>query len=346
MRNLTPIGLTFLLALVIAIITSVTASFVWSYIAEINWSMIVILFFLSFAISFIIILLGVKFFIDKKVSVIYRTIHNLKLGLKKGNYKIDVTEDVFGNIRNEVIEWDKHNRQEIERLTDQEKFRREFLGNVSHELKTPIFSIQGYILTLLEGGLEDKKINRSFLHKAEKGINRMIEMIDDLDEISKLETNRIQLEQQKFDLIQLSKDVLDSLEYKAKSKNISLEINTHYKVLNVFGDPKKISQVITNLVVNSINYGTENGKTTLQFFDLDENILVEIKDTGKGIAEEHLPRLFERFYRIDKGRSRADGGSGLGLAIVKHIIEAHQQTINVRSKLGKGSVFSFTLKKV
>lgn len=258
---------------------------------------------------------------------------------------INLKEDVFGKIRDEVIEWDKNNRKEIERLTDQEKFRREFLGNVSHELKTPIFSIQGYILTLLEGGLSDKKVNRSFLLKAEKSINRMIEMVDDLDEISKLESNRIGLNTQRFNLYDLAKEVIDSLEYKAEKKNISLHIANSTDDFFAEADAGKISQVLTNLIVNSINYGKEGGKTTIKCYDLDENILVEVKDNGRGIQKEHLPRLFERFYRIDKGRSRDEGGSGLGLAIVKHIIEAHEQTINVRSTPEEGSVFSFTLKK-
>ena len=173
----------------------------------------------------------------------------------------------------------------------------------------------------------------------------MIEMVDDLDEISKLESNRIELKKQTFDIVKLVKEIFESLEDKAKEKDINLKILQDDKAINVNADPSKISQVLTNLTVNSINYGTNGGSTSIKFFDLHDNILIEIKDTGKGIAEEHLPRLFERFYRVDKGRSRADGGSGLGLAIVKHIIEAHEQTINVRSTEGEGSVFSFTLKK-
>ena len=193
--------------------------------------------------------------------------------------------------------------------------------------------------------MEDDKINRKFLLKAEKGVVRMIEMIQDLDEISKLASNRIQLKIQEFNIIQLTQEVLESLEEKALEKNITFKINSNQKPILVIGDPSKISQVLTNLIVNSINYGSIDGFTSIKFFDLHENILVEVKDNGKGIDSEHLPRLFERFYRIDKGRSRADGGSGLGLAIVKHILEAHEQSIDVRSTLGKGSVFSFTLKK-
>ncbi len=345
MRNFTPSELALRLSLVLGVLITTVIS-VGLYLLDLYHF---IYSFLYFAIISIIcyyaILWSVKYYIERRLRLVYKTIHSIKLGLKKDITKVDVKEDIFGKIRNEVIEWDKHNRQEIERLTDQEKFRRDFLGNVSHELKTPIFSIQGYILTLLEGGLEDEKVNRSFLLKAEKGINRMIEMIDDLDEIARLETNRIQLNQRKFDIVQLSKDVIESLEDKAAKMDIELKVIGASSAIEVEADPKKITQVLTNLVVNSINYGKEGGSTSIEFFDIDENILVEVKDTGKGIAKEHLPRLFERFYRIDKGRSRADGGSGLGLAIVKHILEAHKQSINVRSKEGKGSVFSFTLKK-
>ena len=173
----------------------------------------------------------------------------------------------------------------------------------------------------------------------------MIEMVDDLDEIARLESNRMQLNIEEFNLLELINEVMDSLELKAKKKQIKLRLKNNSKSFLIKADPAKISQVLTNLLVNSINYGKEKGETTISFFDLDENVLVEVADNGRGIAEEHLTRLFERFYRIDKGRSRADGGSGLGLAIVKHILEAHNQTINVRSALNKGSVFSFTLKR-
>lgn len=345
MGNLSPKALAIRLSLLIATLTTVVSSSI-SYATEsFHLEYTLILFVSSIIISYGIIIWGITQFIDKKFRLIYKTIHSLKVGLKRDPMALDMGEDIFGKIRQEVIEWDKTNRKEIERLTDQEEFRRDFLGNISHELKTPIFSIQGYILTLLEGGLEDQTINRSFLQKAEKSLNRMIEMVDDLDEIAKLESNRIELNLQNFNLANLTKDVIDAAEYKAKKKDIKLSIVNNTQNVLVKADAAKITQVITNLLMNSINYGKHGGKTTIKFYDLDENILVEVKDNGKGIAEEHLPRLFERFYRVDKGRSRADGGSGLGLAIVKHILEAHLQTINVRSKLGEGSTFSFTLKK-
>lgn len=345
MRNLTPQELSIRLAILIASLTAVIGSIYWVYFFPFSFSFSFLLFASTGITTYFIFMWGISQFIDKKFRLIYRTIHNLKVGLKQKPYKLSMKDDVFGKIREEVIEWDKNNREEIERLTDQERFRRDFLGNVSHELKTPIFSIQGYVLTLLEGGLEDKEINRSFLLKAEKSINRMIEMVDDLDEIAKLESNRIKLNKIRFNIVDLAKEVVESLEYKAKKKGIKLRINNPSKPIFVNADPAKISQVFTNLLVNSINYGVVEGKTVIRFFDLDENILVEVSDDGRGIDENHLPRLFERFYRVDKGRSRTEGGSGLGLAIVKHIIEAHQQTINVRSKVDEGSVFSFTLKK-
>jgi two-component system phosphate regulon sensor histidine kinase PhoR len=345
MRNLTPKQLAIRLSLLIAALITLLSSLIWLITNPLEWHLVALTFLISFITCYFIFLWGISEFIDRKFRLIYKTIHNLKVGLKRDPQKVDLGEDVFGRIRQEVIDWDKRNRKEIARLTDQEKFRREFLGNVSHELKTPIFSIQGYILTLLEGGLEDKEINRNFLLKAEKSINRMIEMVDDLDEISKLESNRMVLNIKRFDLLALARDIIESLEYKAKKKKINLRINSDQKNIFVKADPARISQVLTNLIVNSINYGKEEGRTTIKFFDLDENVLVEVGDNGRGIEAEHLPRLFERFYRVDKGRSRTDGGSGLGLAIVKHIMEAHQQTINVRSKVGEGSVFSFTLEK-
>ena len=345
MRNLSPKALAFRLSILIALFITAISSLVLYFTGGVHLGYILLFFIICLAICYGIIFWGITQFIDKKFRLLYKTIHNLRVGIKRDPTALDMGEDIFGKIRKEVIEWGNTNRQEIARLTDQERFRREFLGNVSHELKTPIFNIQGYILTLLEGGLEDKNINRSFLQKAEKSLDRMIEMVDDLDEIAKLESNRIELNIQTFNLVHLTNEVVESVEYKAKKKNITLSISNESNNMIVKADAAKITQVITNLLMNSINYGKEGGETRIRFYDLAENIMVEMKDNGKGIAEEHLPRLFERFYRVDKGRSRADGGSGLGLAIVKHILEAHQQTINVQSYLGTGSTFSFTLKK-
>ena len=231
----------------------------------------------------------------------------------------------------------------------QEEFRREFLGNLSHELKTPIFSIQGYILTLLEGGLEDENINRAFLERASKGVDRVTGIIEDLDLITRIESERLKLNLAPVNILSLAREIVESLEIKAQKRNVKLSLDWKRigsQEINVLCDRDKIGQVLSNIINNSINYGVENGHTEVRFFDLEDNILIEVSDDGVGIREEHLPRLFERFYRVDKSRARNEGGTGLGLAIVKHLVEAHGQTIDVRSTEGQGSTFSFTLKKV
>jgi two-component system phosphate regulon sensor histidine kinase PhoR len=219
------------------------------------------------------------------------------------------------------------------------------LGNVSHELKTPVFNIQGYVLTLLDGGLEDETINRDYLARAEKSIDRMITIIDDLEAISQLETGELQIEPERFDIVALAKDVCEAQEMKATARGIILTVPDDSRQMFVYADRFRIRQVLVNLVVNSVKYGKEYGETRIRFYDAGEKISIEVSDNGLGMAKEHLPRLFERFYRVDKSRSREMGGTGLGLAIVKHIIEGHNQTINVMSTEGVGTVFSFTLKK-
>lgn len=348
MNNNTPKALASRIGFFVAAIITSLGSLIIGFSIQFIWWIPFVLFIISYSTSYFFFLWAVSNFIDRKIRLIYKTIHNLKVGRKKGTIieDLDVDKDILTEVRKDVIEWDLRNRQEIERLTDQEKFRREFIGNVSHELKTPLFSIQGYILTLLEGGLEDPKINVSYLQKAEKSVDRMIDMVSDLDEIAKLESSQLKVILSTIDIYSLVDEVIDSLEFKAKERSIKLVIKKlDDKPLLVKADPVRITQVLTNLIVNSIYYGNEGGKTEIRFFDFDENILVEIADNGRGIAEEHLPRLFERFYRVEKSRSRHDGGSGLGLAIVKHIIEAHNQTINVRSSIDKGATFSFTLAK-
>ncbi len=348
MNNNTPKALASRIGFFVAAIITLLGSLIIGFSIQFIWWIPFVLFIISYATSYFFFLWAVSNFIDRKIRLIYKTIHNLKVGRKKGTIleDLDVDKDILTEVRKDVIEWDLRNRQEIERLTDQEKFRREFIGNVSHELKTPLFSIQGYILTLLEGGLEDPKINVSYLQKAEKSVDRMIDMVSDLDEIAKLESSQLKVILSTIDIYSFVDEVIDSLEFKAKERSIKLVIKKlDDKPLLVKADPVRVTQVLTNLIVNSIYYGNEGGKTEIRFFDFDENILVEIADNGRGIAEEHLPRLFERFYRVEKSRSRHDGGSGLGLAIVKHIIEAHNQTINVRSSIDKGATFSFTLAK-
>jgi two-component system phosphate regulon sensor histidine kinase PhoR len=255
-------------------------------------------------------------------------------------------KDIIAEVKNEVDDWAKNKAEEIDQLRQLEKYRREFLGNVSHELKTPIFNIQGYILTLLDGGLEDSSINRLYLERAEKSINRLINIVEDLESISRLESGELKLEMEDFNIVHLVYDVFELQEMLANKQGIKLTFGKHYeKPIRVHADKKRIIEVMNNLVINSVKYGKANGTTKVSFFDIGDQIMVEVADTGMGIAEKDIQRIFERFYRTDKSRSRDQGGTGLGLSIVKHIIEAHEQTINVRSKLGEGSTFTFTLNK-
>ncbi|PJC63293.1 MAG: two-component sensor histidine kinase [Flavobacteriales bacterium CG_4_9_14_0_2_um_filter_32_27] len=311
-------------------------------------------FVITLAISYFGFLLALEKFIYKKIKLIYRTIHNQKLKKEISNtnklfFSEDIAlnkdKDIINQVQQDVLDWVKTNQQEISRLKGLETYRREFVGNVSHELKTPIFSIQGYILTLLEGGLDDPTINKDYLIKANNSVERMIAIIEDLDEITKLESGRLAMKIEKIDIVQLVKDVVDSLEDRAKTAHVSIKIQKEVKSIWVMADYGKICQVMVNLIVNAIKYGKEEGEIQIKFFDMHDTILIEVADEGEGIEAHHLPRLFERFYRTDKGRARQNGGSGLGLSIVKHIIEAHQQTVNVRSSTGVGSTFSFTLEK-
>ena len=245
------------------------------------------------------------------------------------------------------IKNEEQSRSEINILKDQENYRREFLGNISHELKTPLFTIQGYILTLLEGAMKDKKVREKYIIRAAKGVDRLISIVKDLDLITQFESGIKTVDKSKFNIYELVDNVFELMEFEAEKNNISLQTEKDENNPNyVYADKERIIQVLTNLVVNSIKYGTENGFTKVVVENSDnENLLIKVIDNGEGIEEEHLPRLFERFYRIDKNRSRKKGGSGLGLSIVKHIIEAHNQQIFVKSEVGVGTEFSFTLSK-
>lgn len=280
-------------------------------------------------------------FINNKIRYIYRIISNKQLS---EDAEYGISEDVLSKLTKDTAEWAEIQKQQITELQKQAAFRKEFLGNLAHELKTPVFSIQGYILTLLEGGLEDERVNRDFLVRALSGVDRISNLLDDLDEIAKFETDRFELKLKKFDIVELVKTTFAELETKAKKKGITVTFDRHYEPLSVMGDKNRITQVLVNLISNSISYGVEGGETTISIQSLEKRkILIEVADNGVGMSEEHIPRLFERFYRVDKSRERNVGGSGLGLSIVKHIVEAHKQTINVRSTEGVGSTFSFTL---
>jgi two-component system phosphate regulon sensor histidine kinase PhoR len=253
----------------------------------------------------------------------------------------------MATLTREVKKFATDKKIEIENLKVREEYRREFMGNVSHELKTPLFTVQGYLSTLLDGAMKDKALQKKYIERAEKGVERLIYIVEDLDMISKLEMGQLNLEKSNFNVVELIQNVFDLLEMNADKKNIILMFDQKYsKSINVFADQEKIQQALTNLITNSIKYGKENGTTEVSIEDLVENkIIVRVKDNGEGIEQHNIPRLFERFFRVDKSGSRSEGGSGLGLSIVKHIIEGHNEKIYVESEFNKGSEFSFTLEK-
>jgi two-component system phosphate regulon sensor histidine kinase PhoR len=322
---------------------------------DILWMALLISGILLFTFSYFVFRFALEKFIYEKIKPIYKTIFNLKVPNGEENKHPEPSpayvirsdkDDMISSVNSQVMRWAEDKKEEIDQLKSLEIYRREFLGNVSHELKTPIFNIQGYVLTLLDGGLEDPHINREYLLRTEKSINRMINIVEDLENISKFEAGELKLELTRFDILTLVKEVFEFLEITAAKKNIKFHFDKNYeKAVFVNADKEKIRQVLINLLDNSIKYGNDDGNTKVSFFDMDENILVEVTDNGLGVSQQDIPRLFERFYRTDKGRSREQGGTGLGLSIVKHIIEGHRQTINVRSSIGVGTTFAFTLKK-
>lgn len=280
-------------------------------------------------------------FINQKIKLIYRIISSQKL---KSVADVKIGDDVLEKLTKDTTKWALTQKNQIEHLKKQDEFRKEFLGNLAHELKTPVFSIQGYILTLLEGGLEDEKVNRNFLERALNGVDRISNLLEDLDDISRYEYDKFRLKIKSFDIVTLVNEVFSNVVTQAEEKNIKLKFNKRYQPIFVNADKGKIAQVLINLLSNAVSYSPENETVMVRFHEIDKStLLVEVADNGLGIDSKHLPRLFERFYRVDKSRARNVGGSGLGLAIVKHIIEAHDQTINVRSTEGEGSTFSFTL---
>jgi two-component system phosphate regulon sensor histidine kinase PhoR len=313
---------------------------------EFEWIWLLMFISLGFLISYFIIFNFIERFLYSKVKIIFKTIHSMKTQGGDLKPRIRMSEDVLSEVNERVADWAGEKIKEIKDLQATENFRREFIGNLAHELKTPVFNIQGYIDTLLESELDDAELTRKFLAKAARNSDRLADLIQDLDQITRIESEGMMIDMKKFDIVELSKQMIESLEQQAREKNIVLRLkNPAEKPIMVMADKKRIEQVFTNLLVNSINYGNENGETRIRFYDMNDNILIEVADNGIGMSKEHLPRIFERFYRVDKSRSRHEGGSGLGLAICKHIIEAHKQTISARSSVDVGSTFAFTLKK-
>lgn len=331
-----------LIGTLVAIILSVAAA---STAVEIRFVDIFLTSLVTFLAAMFIVKYAVELFVYNKVKIIYKNIHDLKVGGDEEESQVVRSTDLE-MVTREVSEWAEQRRSEIQDLRERENFRREFIGNISHELKTPIFNIQGYLLTLLDGALDDPEINRKYLKRANKSVDRMINIIEDLEVISDLETDRVQLNLSTYDIVRQVREVFELLESPAKKRKVKFSIkNDAERPQKVRADEAKIEQVLINLISNAIKYGKVGGKVEVEFFDMDANVLIEISDDGVGIPEEDVSRVFERFYRVDKSRSREAGGTGLGLSIVKHIVEAHKQTINVRSREDLGSTFSFTLKK-
>lgn len=308
-----------------------------------SWKFCVVFAICIVVFSFFVLQYRVERFIYRRVKKIYDDVSLLE----STNFRSQPITTDMATLTKQVKKFATDKKLEIETLKVREEYRREFIGNVSHELKTPLFTVQGYLSTLLDGGMKDKTIRKKYLQRAEKGVERLIYIVQDLDMITKLEAGELNLVNTRFDILEVIQNVFDLLEMKASEKNIMLMFDLKYlKPIYVYGDKEKIQQVVTNLVVNSIKYGREDGTTEVSVEDLVNNkVIVRIMDNGEGIEKHHIPRLFERFYRVDKSGARSEGGSGLGLSIVKHIIEAHDEKIYVESQVGKGSEFSFTLEK-
>ncbi len=345
-KNLTPRQI----AIFSATVTGILIMFFYFLLSvmgldQYRWSELIILAALII-IAYLVNIFFLKRYIFRKIKLIYKTIHRLKLDPSQKQRNIDIGDHIFEDVEKDVALWAQDRQQEIDQLKTLENYRRDFLGNVSHELKTPIFNIQGYIHTLIDGGLQDPTINLKYLDRTAKNVDRLITIVDDLETISKLESGNLVLDIRKFDIRDLVKEVFESHEMTAQRRNIQLLFKEGAaQSYQVKADREYIRQVLDNLVLNSIKYGRANGFTKVGFYDMDKNILIEVADNGLGISQEHLKHVFDRFYRVDKSRSREAGGSGLGLSIVKHIIEAHNQTINVRSSPNVGSTFGFTLTK-
>ena len=330
-------------ALYITLYTTLLMSVFLYYFSDLEWYYPLVFSICIFLFSLIIIQYHVERFIYKRVKKIYDDLTLLEsVNLAKGPITTDMQ-----TLTQEIDKFARDKKIEIETLKVREEYRKEFLGNVSHELKTPLFTVQGYILTLLEGAMDDKNIRKKYLERASKGIERLGYIIKDLDMITKLEVGDLSLNMEVFNIVELVENVFDMLEIKASRKKTSLIFDREYpNPIMVNADKERIQQVLANLMVNSIKYGSEKGTTEVSIENLIKNkVIVRITDNGEGIEKIHIPRLFERFYRVDKSGSREEGGSGLGLSIVKHIIEAHREKIYVESEFGVGSEFSFTLEK-
>jgi two-component system, OmpR family, phosphate regulon sensor histidine kinase PhoR len=348
-KNIKVSSLVIGLSLAAAFISSLTIAGIQYYTSKnVDLTLVLISFFVLFIICFAAIYFIYNPIVFSKIKTVRNELIQILPQKEIPDTKFQLEEiDPITQLEQEVKKIALERQRESEHLKNLDSYRKEYLGNVSHELKTPVFNIQGYISTLIDGGLNDPNINMDYLKRADKSVERIINIIDDLETITQLETGSLEPELEKYDIAAQCRDIFEQLHLQASKKNITLSLAKKFdKPVYVMADKYRIRQVFVNLLTNSIKYGREDGKTEVNFSLYDDEVIVEIKDNGIGVAEEHLPRLFERFYRVDKGRSREQGGTGLGLAIVKHIIEAHQKTIGVKSTLGEGTTFTFTLSRV
>lgn len=331
-------------ALYLTILSATIAVISYFFISQhFGTNTIIIAIVALFVISFFIIQYRTEHFIYRRLKKIYEDVSILDVNdIANDSVTTDIDE-----LSKKMEKFVEGKRLEIKSLTERDSFRRDFLGNLAHELKTPLFTVQGYILTLIEGAVNDKEIRTKYLERANKGVERLAAVIKDLDMIAKLENDGMKINRTVFNILELVQNVFDMFEMKAKKRNITLKFDRIYEFpVFVKGDTQKIEQVLINLIVNSIKYGKPNGHTIISVDSYnEEKFIVRVNDNGEGIKQKHLARLFERFYRVDQSRSREQGGSGLGLSIVKHIIEAHDETILLKSTYGKGSEFSFTLEQ-
>jgi two-component system phosphate regulon sensor histidine kinase PhoR len=341
-KNLRPSILILLGSLLYLVLSISSALLFHLFVLELSPWVIIFIPVISALVVFILFYALLKNFIQNRLHLIYKSIQTKQQVVP---FKGSTIDNLISTVEIDVRNWQKNKNKEITKLRDQEQFRREFLGNLAHELKTPVFAVQGYILTLIEGGIDDQQVNVQFLERASRATDRIVNILEDLDQIAKLEVDALKIEMRSFEIIDLIKEIVETLELKAKEKNISLRFHNDLSSIYVTADRNKISQVLTNLINNAISYGKIDGEVVILAVPIDDLVTIEVKDNGIGIDTEHFPRLFERFYRVEKSRNRNEGGTGLGLAIVKHIIESHQQSINVRSSIGIGSTFSFSLKK-
>jgi two-component system phosphate regulon sensor histidine kinase PhoR len=342
MRNPAQFGVSILIALMVSILMGLTM-----YVAHLlNWAdfdfkLFIIIPLVAFGFSAVTAYVTIHEFIFRKINIIYKLIEDLRADKSEKE-----KQNILDAVQEKVMQFSLQKSKEIEQLKKLEQYRKEFLGNVSHELKTPIFNIQGYLETLLDGALDDPKISKDFITRASRNAERLNEIVSDLLLISQYESGDLKLHMETYDIRGQVEDIFESFAMQARAKNIQLLFRENYsKPVFVHADKSRIGQVFYNLISNSIKYCNDNCFVSAAFIEQDDAVRIEVSDDGPGIAQEHLSRLFERFYRVDKARSREQGGTGLGLAIVKHILEAHKQTIHVDSSVGIGTTFAFTLRK-